>query len=113
MVSHYLKKAGATVTSCDSAASGLEAYQAYKPDLIISDIGMPEKDGYHFLRDLRSRESSLKRFTPAIALTAYARDEDKKLALAAGYQKHLAKPVAWAQLLDAVKDLRPGHEPTV
>jgi CheY-like chemotaxis protein len=70
----------------------------FNPDVIVSDIGMPEKDGYDFIRDVR--KSGL--MAPAVALSAYARAEDRIRAAQAGFQTHLAKPVEPAELLAAV-----------
>jgi PAS domain S-box-containing protein len=94
-----LESAGAKVTTATSAREALEAGEAF--EIIISDIGMPEMDGYTFIRRIRSRSSGAN--VPAIALTAYARAEDAERAMRAGYQEHLAKPVDQRRLLEAVK----------
>jgi DNA-binding response OmpR family regulator len=70
----------------------------FHPDVIVSDIGMPEKDGYDFIRDVRKRGL----MAPAVALSAYAQAEDRILATQAGFQTYLAKPVEPAELLAAV-----------
>jgi len=99
-----LEAAGAKVTATASARDAFEALDAHGPfEIIVSDIGMPEMDGYSFMRGVRSRSSSA--HVPAIALTAYARSEDAELAIRAGYQEHLAKPVDETRLLNAVKTL--------
>jgi CheY-like chemotaxis protein len=74
-----------------------------RPDLLISDIGMPQVDGYQLLRMLRSEEQAGQTPLPAIALTAFARPEDKRRAIEAGYLIHLAKPVESADLITAAK----------
>jgi signal transduction histidine kinase/DNA-binding response OmpR family regulator len=84
-----LEGAGASVLATSSAPGALEESARQGFDLVISDIGMPDMDGYAFMRNLRARNSNV----PAIALTAYARAEDAEQARAAGYQQHLAKPV--------------------
>jgi PAS domain S-box-containing protein len=94
-----LEGAGATVKTATSAREALDASGAF--EIIISDIGMPEMDGYTFMRRIRSRESGAD--VPAIALTAYARAEDVERARRAGYQEHLAKPVDEVRLLEVVK----------
>jgi CheY-like chemotaxis protein len=71
----------------------------WRPALIISDIGMPGKDGLALIQDYRTWEMQAGGQTPAIALTAYARSEDRVRALAAGFQAHLAKPIDPAELL--------------
>ncbi|PSN16473.1 hybrid sensor histidine kinase/response regulator [filamentous cyanobacterium CCT1] len=88
-----LEQYGATVTA---AASGLEALQALEqliPDVIVSDIGMPEMDGYKLMQQIRSRPPAQGGTVPAIALTAYAVEIDQKRALEVGFQTHLTKPL--------------------
>jgi PAS domain S-box-containing protein len=94
--------AGARVTTVTSARAAFDAIDAGGAfEIILSDIGMPEMDGYDFMRRLRSTGRSAD--VPAIALTAYARPSDAALAMSAGYQEHLAKPINERQLLRAVK----------
>ena len=93
LVQRILEDRGARVTSCTSTDEGLTAFNTERPDLIISDIGMPGQDGYEFIRRLRTLESGHSSFTPAAALTAMARAEDRHRALLAGFQAHIAKPV--------------------
>jgi len=83
---------GATVLTATTAPEALSLVRSEKLDLLISDIGLPEMDGYDLIQSVR-REPSLGRDIPAIALTAYARSEDRTRALRAGYQAHIAKPV--------------------
>jgi PAS domain S-box-containing protein len=109
LIGKILQKAGATVSKTGSAKEAFEGYKAYKPDVIISDLGMPEEDGFSFMRRLRTYESDNGQFTPAAALSAYAREEDRKKALAAGYQVHLSKPVDSKQLVQSVADLARLH----
>jgi CheY-like chemotaxis protein len=89
---------GATVLTASSAREALSLVRDAKPDLLISDIGLPEIDGYDLIQRVR-REPSPGRDIPAIALTAYARSEDRTRALRAGYQAHIAKPVEPNELL--------------
>jgi PAS domain S-box-containing protein len=97
-----LEGAGAKVTTAASAREAFDIIDRGGPfALIISDIGMPEIDGYSFIRRIRSGESGAS--VPAIALTAYARASDAALALDAGYQEHLVKPVDEQKLLHAVQ----------
>jgi PAS domain S-box-containing protein len=101
-LSAMLRAMGAVVTPVASAREAFEVLEARRFfDVVISDIGMPEMDGYAFIRALRARESG--NDVPAIAVTAYAHAEDVERAKGAGYQEHLAKPVEERRLLAAVK----------
>jgi CheY-like chemotaxis protein len=99
-----IEGAGAAFRGVTSARQALDATKHHRFDVIISDIGMPEMDGFALIRRIRSLPSGAAD-VPAIALTAYARAEDADLALKAGYQQHLAKPVAAHELLAAVQKL--------
>jgi signal transduction histidine kinase/DNA-binding response OmpR family regulator len=105
MVAAVLTGCGATVKSCASAAEGIEAWERLKPDVIVSDIGMPNEDGFSFIRRLRAMSDSSEPLAPAIALTAYASSEDSKRTLAAGFQIHVPKPLEPDQLVNAVASL--------
>jgi signal transduction histidine kinase/ActR/RegA family two-component response regulator len=98
-----LENCGAQVTVAASATEALEAIQNEVPDVLISDIGMPSQDGYDLIRQLRSLSPESGGRVPAIALTAYARVEDRLHALRSGYQMHVPKPVELAELV-AVAD---------
>ena len=95
-----LERGGARVRTADSAAAALDAVREERPDLLISDIGMPIEDGYVMVRRLRAMEDGVRRRLPAIALTAYASDEDSRRAHAAGFDAHLSKPVDPARLIE-------------
>ncbi|HEX4667904.1 MAG TPA: ATP-binding protein, partial [Chthoniobacterales bacterium] len=103
-VHRLLKECKAEVTLATSAKDGLRLANEQSPDVIVSDIGMPEKDGLEMMRELRARTDEVGK-TPAIALTAFARSEDRTRAMLAGYQVHLAKPVEPQELLAAVANL--------
>ena len=90
-------------TLAASAAEALELVEGFRPDVIVCDIGMPETDGYDLIRRVRAVYSA--RQVPALALTAFARMEDRKRALLAGFQTHIAKPVDPAELTAAVASL--------
>jgi signal transduction histidine kinase/ActR/RegA family two-component response regulator len=101
-----LGKGGAKITAVGTAAEAMRAFEESRPDIIISDIGLPQDDGYQLLQRIRSLE--LERHeppTPAIALTAFAANKDRRLAREAGYHKHIAKPVTPAVLIAAVTTL--------
>jgi len=88
-----LTNCGSDVRCSDSASNAMKAFAEWNPDLLVSDIGMPNEDGYSFIRRVRNLASSRAREIPAVALTAYASDEDCSQALSAGFQLHLAKPI--------------------
>ena len=100
-----LSQHGARVTTAGSASAALKKIWRRKPDLMISDIAMPGTDGYELMRRVRLLPEASGGKMPAVALTAYAREEDRKRALAAGYQMHLSKPIEIAELSAAVADL--------
>ncbi len=104
IVKRFLERAGADVTLASSAQAALKILEASNFDFILSDISMPEMDGFAFIEALRSLESNrgLKP-TPAGALTAYARDEEKERALQAGFQIHVAKPISQRTLISSVR----------
>lgn len=96
---------GAEVKAVASAFEALEVLERWQPDVLLSDIGMPGEDGYSLIRKIRALPSELARQIPAVALTAYAREEDRRQALEAGFQMHLAKPVDVAELVAVVANL--------
>lgn len=102
-VAFVLEQAGAIVTSVASGVEALQAVVASVPDLIVSDIGMPEMDGYMLLQKIRVLEQT--RQVPAIALTAYAGEINQQQALGAGFQTHVTKPVEPAELVALVARL--------
>ena len=85
-------RCGSDVRCSDSAASAMLEFDAWNPDLLISDIGMPNEDGYSLIRRVRELKSNCAQI-PAVALTAYATDEDRSHALSAGFQIHVSKPI--------------------
>ncbi|HEV7902610.1 MAG TPA: PAS domain S-box protein [Pyrinomonadaceae bacterium] len=100
-----LGQCGAEVTVVASASEALEAMSVAVPNLLISDIGMPEQDGYELIRRVRELSAEGGGKVPAIALTAYARVEDRMHALRAGYQMHVPKPVELAELVAVAASL--------
>jgi PAS domain S-box-containing protein len=101
-VKQLLETYGATVVLATSAHEALDVIEPTRPDILISDIGLPEMDGYQLLEQLRRKESVDRASMPAIALTAFARSEDRTRALLAGYQAHLAKPIESTELIATV-----------
>ncbi len=105
LVAYVLETCGAEVRAAASAAAALEELEAYTPHLIISDIGMPDVDGYTLIRSVRTLAAAGKARIPAIALTAFARNEDRTRALVEGFNVHITKPVEPAALVQAVLEL--------
>jgi CheY-like chemotaxis protein len=104
---HFLlEQRGATVRSAQSAAQARQALTVRRPDAIIADIGMPDEDGYAFLRALRrfEQEQGLPP-VPAVAVTAFARPADRDCALGAGFNEHLSKPVDPDELVAVLAQL--------
>jgi hypothetical protein len=103
LISAILQQYGAIVSDAGSAEEALEILESTSFDVLVSDIGMPREDGYAFMRRIRARSDRPDLVAlRAVALTAYARQEDQRLAREAGYQRHVAKPVEPAHLVSAV-----------
>jgi len=84
---------GASATAAATAAEAIDILQQSPPHILVSDIGMPVEDGYSLIRKVRSSASDKIKRLPAVALTAYASEEDRDRAIAAGYDEHLTKPI--------------------
>jgi PAS domain S-box-containing protein len=100
-----LKRCGVETRLASSAAEALEVLERWLPDLLVSDIGMPDEDGYTLLQKVRALAPEREGQLPAIALTAYATEADRARVLAAGFQLHLVKPVELRELAEAVASL--------
>ena len=100
-----LERAGATVRPLESGAAIDATIAEFRPDVLVLDIGMPGEDGYTLIRRIRRLAATDGGGIPAISLTAHARDEDRRHAIAHGFQAHLAKPINVARLLSTVRDL--------
>jgi PAS domain S-box-containing protein len=105
LISTILEQRGARVTTVPSATEALDSMARLRPDVIISDIEMPYEDGYTLIKKIRQLDPRYGGRTPAAALTAYARTEDRMRALLAGFQIHLPKPVEPAELVAVVANL--------
>jgi PAS domain S-box-containing protein len=105
MIRAVLEQCGGVVHTSMDADAALDAFRDWKPAVLISDIGLPGVDGYELLRRIRDYEKDAGTKIPAVALTAFARIEDRVKALAAGYQMHVAKPVEPGELLAIVASL--------
>jgi signal transduction histidine kinase/ActR/RegA family two-component response regulator len=102
VMSMMIEQAGGRVTAVASAREALEALESLEPDALVSDIGLPDEDGYALIRRLRSREAERGGFLPAVAMTGFVRAEDRARILAAGFQVHVPKPVDPAELTAAI-----------
>jgi len=105
LMSHLITRTGAEVKTCGSAHEALELLQQWLPDVLMSDIAMPDEDGYSLINKVRALPPERGGHTPAAAFTAYAREEDRERALAAGYQMHVAKPISSGQLVASLAHL--------
>ncbi|BCL36639.1 ATP-binding protein [Nostoc sp. MS1] len=103
----FLEQQGAMVTTAQSAYEALAALEKFLPDLLLSDIGMPDVDGYALIQKVRSLPVNQGGRIPAIALTAYAAETTQQQVFAAGFQRHLAKPVDPMKLITAIVELTP------
>ncbi len=105
LISIWLRRANAEVRIANSAVEALQQIQHYKADILLSDIGMPEMDGYELIKSVRALPDSAVNQIKAIALTAYAKDEERTMALKAGFQLHISKPIANDRLISAIAQL--------
>jgi CheY-like chemotaxis protein len=105
LLATMLKRYGARVTAAKSAKEALGVFDGELPDVMISDIGMPEQDGYELIRKVRALPPERGGLIPAIALTGYASKKDRERALAAGYHQHIAKPIEQADMIAAIAAL--------
>lgn len=105
LITVELAQHGANVTGVTSAADALEALEQRKFDLLVSDIGMPKVDGYELIRRVRKQEEGRDKQLPAVALTAYARVQDRMQAILAGFSTHVAKPIEANELITVVASL--------
>jgi signal transduction histidine kinase/CheY-like chemotaxis protein len=105
IIAAILERGGFSYRLASRGSEALTVLDDWQPDAIVSDIGMPDMDGYEFVRALRQRPGQLGGLIPALALTAYARAADRDAALRAGYQSHVAKPVDPVDLVRAIMEL--------
>jgi signal transduction histidine kinase/ActR/RegA family two-component response regulator len=102
LTSLVLTQAGGTVKAVSSVRAALQILESERPDILVSDIGLPGEDGYALIRQIRQGETKDGRFLPAVALTGYARAEDRARILAAGFQAHVAKPAEPIELTSVI-----------
>jgi signal transduction histidine kinase/ActR/RegA family two-component response regulator len=107
MTSLLLTEAGASVNAAESVREALQILERERPDVLVTDIGLPDQDGYALIRQIRQDEAVRGGFLPAIALTGYARADDRKRILAAGFQAHVPKPFEPVELASAIAAVTP------
>ena len=112
LVRRLLEDCEAVVSTAESAAEALRRLEQDRPDVLVSDIGMPGEDGYSLIRRIRALGPDRGGNTPAVALTAYARAEDRVRSVLAGFQMHVSKPVEPAELITMVASLAGRTGPT-
>jgi len=105
LLTTVIEGSGAEVIAVASVQEAIEALNQRQPDVLVSDIGMPQEDGYTLIRKVRDREAEQGGYLPAVALTAYVREEDCQQAINSGFQMHMSKPVDTTQLVMVVANL--------
>jgi CheY-like chemotaxis protein len=108
LLGYVLEQCGCQLVLAANAREALDALRDAKFDVLVSDIGMPEVDGYALIRSIRALPATQGGLIPAVALTAYARSEDRTMALRAGFDVHLTKPIDPAELLVVIATLVEG-----
>jgi CheY-like chemotaxis protein len=111
LVRAMLEQSGARVRTVADGEEALAELDRERPDVLVSDIGLPEMDGYELIRRIRERDAGASTQMPALALTAYASDADRRTALVAGFHAHLGKPVDGRELVTAIAKLVPPRRP--
>jgi PAS domain S-box-containing protein len=113
MIAHLLREHGADVESVASAPEAIQAFEARPFDIVLSDLEMPGEDGYSLVRRIRAWQDPGPRHIPAVAVTAYGGEEDKARAMAAGFDRHIVKPIDVADVIATVAALgRPSDLPS-
>jgi CheY-like chemotaxis protein len=105
LVNRLIEERGGRALMAGSAEEAMGVLESSRIDILVSDIGMPDVDGYQLIQKVRAREKGEGRKLVAIALTAYARADDRQRALLAGYQMHLSKPVDPRELIAGIASL--------
>jgi CheY-like chemotaxis protein len=105
LIARIITDASGASRTATSAAEGLRVLQDWRPDVLVSDIEMPGEDGYMFIRRVRELDVSQGGKTPAVALAAYGRTEDRVRTLSAGYSMHVPKPVDPVELTTIIASL--------
>jgi len=107
LIAQLLVECGAQVSQAGNADDALREFERAPPDVLLSDIGMPERDGYELIHDIRALDAAHGGKVPAVAITAFSRPEDRAQAMLAGFQAHVAKPIRPSELVSTVAALKP------
>jgi PAS domain S-box-containing protein len=110
LIAAILTKAGANVRTASSVQEALRHLETSRPDVLLADIGMPGVDGYALIREVRRRETQSGQHLSAAAITAYAGNRDRERALAAGFDRHVSKPINPAEIVDVVRSMCGGAD---
>jgi CheY-like chemotaxis protein len=111
LLTSVLRYSGASVHAASNSAEGYASLRRFQPDVLISDIGMPGEDGFSLIAKVRALPPDAGGQTPAIALTAYVREDDRPKVLGSGFQAYLAKPIEPMTLVNTILEIRhPVHE---
>lgn len=102
LVSTILSKRGAQVVTAVSAGEGIVAFDKHRPHIVVSDLGMPDEDGFSFMRKIETLYPAERPFVRCVSLTAYALDEYRKAAIECGFDLHLAKPIEPNKLVESL-----------
>jgi CheY-like chemotaxis protein len=105
LIERILLDCGATVFAASNAMDALSLLKKHRPDVVVSDIGMPDIDGYELIRRVRALDASEGGATSAVALTAFTRADDHKKALEAGFDRHMRKPLEPSTLVATIVQL--------
>jgi signal transduction histidine kinase/CheY-like chemotaxis protein len=105
-----LKRCGSDVRCSESASDAMQTFSEWNPDILVSDIGMPNEDGYSFIKRVRQLKSDRAQKIPAVALTAYATDEDRLRALEAGFHTHVPKPIEPENFVSSIASVLKSQE---
>ncbi|MDF2697753.1 MAG: Chemotaxis protein methyltransferase CheR, partial [Labilithrix sp.] len=109
LIGMILEDAGATVFAAGTVSTAMAALGESPPDVAVSDLAMPGEDGYAFALQVRNAENEAARRIPLVAMTAYARAEDRRRVLAAGFDRHVAKPIEPDELVEALAAVIAGR----
>ena len=109
LIKMILEDAGATVFSASNVGTAMDSLEETTPDVAVSDLAMPGEDGYAFAQRVRTAQNEAARRVPLVAMTAYARAEDRRRVLAAGFDRHVAKPIEPEELVEALAAVIAGR----